>query len=455
MMNGKEILLQAIRGGRTSRPAWIPFVGVHGASLLGINARDYLQSSDNLVAGLTRARELYQPDGLPIIFDLQMEAEILGCELHWAEDNPPSVMTHPLEQGSIEDLPFFSTRKGRYPLVAEAMRTLKGSVGKDTALYGLITGPFTLAMHLRGNELFLDMYEDEDAVKTLLRYCTEVGKLAADFYLEQGADVIAVVDPMTSQISPDHFETFMAGGLNEIFGFTREKGGNSSLFVCGDATRNLEKMAQTACDNLSVDENISLEFLKDLGRKYNKSFGGNLKLTTVLLMGTEEEAKRDALRCLDACGDTGFILAPGCDLPYAVPPGNLQAVATMVHDPYQRRVTRETLGATMDKATFEDIQMTNYETVNGIQIDVITLNSATCAPCQYMVKAARAAAAELDMPIQVIERKITTREGVAYMERLGVKAIPTICIQGKPAFSSIIPNKGELIRVIREQANVN
>ena len=99
VMTGKQILIDAIMGKETPRPAWVPFVGVHGGRLIGVSARDYLQSSDLVVRGLRKAMELYRPDGLPILFDLQIEAEILGCDLRWAEEVPPSVVSHPLEQG--------------------------------------------------------------------------------------------------------------------------------------------------------------------------------------------------------------------------------------------------------------------------------------------------------------------------------------------------------------------
>ena len=41
--------------------------------------------------------KLYKPAGQPVIFDLQVEAECLGCDLVWADDAPPSVSKHPLE----------------------------------------------------------------------------------------------------------------------------------------------------------------------------------------------------------------------------------------------------------------------------------------------------------------------------------------------------------------------
>lgn len=51
---------------------------------------------DHMVAGLLEANRRYLPDGLPIVFDLQVESEVLGCDLMGSEDSPPSVSSHPL-----------------------------------------------------------------------------------------------------------------------------------------------------------------------------------------------------------------------------------------------------------------------------------------------------------------------------------------------------------------------
>ena len=115
-LSGKELILAAMRNEKTPRPAWLPFVGVHGGKLIGKSATEYLQSADCIVEGLAKARELYRPDGLPILFDLQMEAEVLGCHLQWADEVPPSVTSHPLTSRSLEDLPEFDTEQGRYPI---------------------------------------------------------------------------------------------------------------------------------------------------------------------------------------------------------------------------------------------------------------------------------------------------------------------------------------------------
>ena len=450
-MSGKELLLKALKGKETSRPAWLPFVGCHGGFLIGKTATEYLQSADLLVAGLKKAKELYQPDGLPVMFDLQVEAEILGCRLHWADQVPPAVVSHPLAEGKkIADLPALDETKGRFPVVVQALERLKKEIGEDTALYGLICGPFTLALHLLGNDIFLDMYDEEEKVIEVVNYCADICIRSADIYLDHGADVIAVVDPMTSQISPDHFEQFVTPAMNRVYDHIRARGGLSSIFVCGDVTRNLEVMVKTTADCISVDEQIDMEKLRGLCEAENKSFGGNIKLTAVLLLGDEDDARMEVLDILRKSGNKGFILAPGCDLPYAVPAKNIQAVAEMVHDEYKREAARTLTAKSAD--SFDDIRLPDYKLANTVLIDVITLDSTSCAPCQYMMEAVQKAAAAAKPICYINEHKIKVRQGIGMMVKLGVKNLPTICINGEVKFASIIPDQKTLVAAIEEAA---
>ncbi len=449
----KTLLFNALRCKETERPGWVPFVGVHGGFLINKKAEEYLRNSELIVQGLSKAIELYKPDGLPIVFDLQIEAEILGCELQWYEETPPSVVSHPLQVDKwIEDLPEFDISKGRLPIIEKACRILANAVGTDIALYGLVTGPFTLSAHLRGSELFYDLLAEPNKVHELMEFSKCVGYKMIDFYLNSGCEVIAIVDPMTSQISPEHFHDFVAPYLNFLFEKIKEAGALGSLFVCGDATKNLEVMCKTMCHQISIDENIPLELASRIAHSYGKSVGGNLKLTSVLLFGKPTDAKLDAIRCIDSAGTKGFVLSPGCDIPYAVPPENLIAVAEMVHNSYQRQVARATLSPSVED-TFDDIQIPDYSSQPFIQVDCITLDSTACAPCLFTVDCALKAK-ELcpDVEVVVVEHKIKSREGMGFMKKLGVKSIPAICIDGKIAFASTIPDAQSLAQIIQNEA---
>ena len=158
-----------------------------------------------LLESLLEVNRLYNPDGQPVMFDLQIEAEILGCGLVWAEDAPPSVVSHPLANDLTIPTRLPEAHEGRLPLVLDVMRAMKAQVGEKTALYGLVTGPFTLASHLRGTDIFLDTVDNPEFLHDLLAYAAQVAVRVSSLYMEAGMDVIAVVDPVTSQVSPRMF----------------------------------------------------------------------------------------------------------------------------------------------------------------------------------------------------------------------------------------------------------
>ncbi len=435
-ISGIELIKKAFKLEPVERIPWVPFTGVHAAALIGLAADEYLKSSDHIVAGTSKAIELYKADGIPVVFDLQIEAEVLGCELKWDDNSPPSVISHPLLNGiSIDDLQIPCACKGRIPAVMDATRKLR-DLHPGVALYGLITGPFTLALHLLGTDIFMKMFEDPDYIHKLMRFTTDMGKMMSSQYIQAGCDVIAMVDPMTSQIDPDSFEMFVKPYATDLFDYVRENQALSSFFVCGNAIQNIEAMCRCKPDNISIDENIPLDYVRDTSLAHGISFGGNIKLTVSLLMGSQDDCRRDALSCLDTGGKQGFILAPGCDLAFDTPPENLMAVAELVYDEMLQGKLRAS-AATAE--SIELLDLTNHWHNSKVVIDVITLDSGSCAPCQYMVDAVERAAGTFGDDVITTEHKITSKQGIQMMASLGVKNLPTIVIDGNIEFISQIP----------------
>ena len=449
-MTGKEIIKKAMALETVERIPWVPFVGVHGGKLLGMDAEDYLRSRDSIVAGFSKAVELYEPDGLPVIFDLQVEAEALGCDLAWARDNPPAVVSHPLLTGKkLEELKIPGPGDGRIGMIMEACR-MNVQNHPDVAVYGLITGPFTLALHLLGTDIFIKMFEDEQYVNEVMSFTKSVGIFMAEQYINSGCDVVSIVDPMTSQIDSEQFRQFVLPSAREIFSFIRSGGALSSFFVCGYAQQNIKAMCECKPDNVSIDENIQLEYVRKVCLSNRISFGGNLKLTVVLLMGSKEDCQTHAMECMEVGGTRGFILAPGCDLPMDTPAENLQAITELVNDPYKQDVIR-----TIEK-TDEDFvlpNMADYGNADKVIVDIITLDSESCAPCQYMVESVKNIAPEFEGIIEWREHSIKKFQAVTFMNALMVRNLPTICIDGKIAFTSKIPPRQELIDAIQKRIN--
>jgi len=444
---GKERVLQTLNGGSSDKIPWVPFTGVHAGKLLGYDAYTVSTDLEALVASALEVNRLYNPDGQPVMFDLQIEAEILGCELVWPEDSPPSVKTHPL--AGTQEIPSHLPlpHEGRLALHLEALRRLKEMIGDRTALYGLCCGPFTLASHLRGTELFMDMILEPDYVIELLAYTKEVSKAVSGYLAEAGADVVAVVDPLVSQISPNHFRQFMETPFTEIFTHIRELGAKSSFFVCGNATMNIEPMCNTWCDSIGIDENVDLAFAKEITDRHGITIGGNIPLTSVMLFGNQQDNMKAVIDIIDSASAGRLIISPGCDMPYNTPIGNVIAAELAVHEDES---VREMIRTYQREDIRFDGELPDYQRLAKPLVEVFTLDSNTCAACTYMWAAAKDAVASMDYEIDLIEYKYTVEQNIARCIQMGVKQLPSIYINGKLAFSSIIPNREDLVRAIEE-----
>lgn len=445
-MTGKEILLATMKHEQTERAPWVPFAGVHAGKLKGYTATEILTDGDKLFESLMEVNRLYMPDGQPVVFDLQLEAEILGCDLMWADDNPPSVTGHPMAKEITTDKLIEKT-DGRIPLVLDVCRRMKEAVGDTTALYGLFCGPLTLASHLRGTKLFMDMKKNPDAVVQIMDYCLENAKRMVDWYIETGMDILAPVDPLISQISPKNFDQYMAEPYTKLFDYIREKGKLSAFFVCGNALRVIPNMCLTKPDAISIDENIPMATAKEITDEYNVCIGGNIPLTTTMLFGNQMDNMKFVVDMVNSVKPGNLVIAPGCDMPYDVPLENSIAVAEAARD-----IPKATELVANYEATDDDIEVEipDYDNLERPLLEAFTLDSASCAACQYMWATVNDAKAKYGDAIDIIEYKYNKRENIARCKKMGVTNLPTLYMNGKPRYVSIIPAHEEFYAEIEK-----
>lgn len=448
-MTGKELILKTLSHEKVDRPPWVPYAGVHAGKLVGYDATEVLQDADKLYEALAAVKRLYVPDGMPITFDLQLEAEILGCELMWAKDNPPSVTSHPL--ADTDEIPekIIDKDDGRVPIVLDVMRRIKADFGDDTAIYGLYCGPFTLASHLRGTKLFMDMKRNPEHVKKLIDYCTDQAIALSDLFHEAGSDVLGPVDPLVSQISAKHFNEFLAEPYTRIFDHIRSLNLKSCFFVCGNAERNLEVMALTKPDNISIDENIAMDRAKKLTDQYNIALGGNIPLTTTMLFGNQQDNMKFVVDMVDSLdvADRNLVVSPGCDMPYDIPIENTIAVTETVRD---LNLYRELIKNYESTDIGADVTLPDYDNLERPLIEAFTLDSASCAACTYMWATACDAKTYFGDRVDVVEHKYTNLEGVATIKKMGVQNLPSLYMNGKLVYASIIPSNDECFAEIEK-----
>ena len=324
----KQRFLQACRGQRVDFPPWVPYAGINCAYVIGARADRYLTDPILMAEGIARTAKLYQADAMPLAFDTSVEAEAVGCGLQWSANNTPFVVSHPLQGRSPGEagIQLPSKTSGRYPVLFEAAARVKPQLADlDCALIGMITGPMTLSAQLAGVQVFSEMTRTPDTAARVFQFAGAAINRAVQFYLEMGCDVIAIVDPQASVMNANCFRNYITPNIKKTLADIRAASIRSLFFVCGDCSGILEEVCQSGADGIALDEQMNLLQVRDLARKYGLGFSGNLKLTTALCLDIIS-LREDTLICLAAGGLDGYILAPGCDLPYDTPAAKIDEI---------------------------------------------------------------------------------------------------------------------------------
>lgn len=309
----KELLINAYRGKRTDSAPWVPYSGVHCAFLIDEKADAYLKDPELLAKGVVETAKKYNADGIPLVFDLSVEANSVGCELKWWEDNVPSVSTHPCADKTPEEagLKLPTKDDGRWPVLFEAAKIAKPQLDElDCVMMGLVCGPLTLASHLAGVRIFTDVYKNKDFANQVLECAGMICEQGVKFYAEMGAEIIAIVDPVASQIRDTTFAEFVTPNCQPAIKAIHDADRTSSFFICGDCTKVMEEVCKLGTHGFAVDEQLNMNYIRDMALKYGKGFGGNLKLTLALSLGLISP-REDAIVSLAAGGSHGYTFAPG------------------------------------------------------------------------------------------------------------------------------------------------
>lgn len=81
-------------------------------------------------------------------------------------------------------------------------------------------------------------------------------------------------------------------------------------------------------------------------------------------------------------------------------------------------------------------------------IEIVTLDSEGCAPCQYMCEAVRSVEEHYGKRLVWRETLIKSLAGIRRTQKLGVSTLPTLLMNNEIVFDNLVPTREELIREI-------
>ncbi|MGC9398879.1 MAG: uroporphyrinogen decarboxylase family protein [Anaerolineae bacterium] len=267
--------------------------------------------------------ERFEPDAAFFFMDLAVEAGAIGLPVLFPASGSPSVKQHPVKR--IEDLAQFEVVDVRYDArvrtYVDVMQRMKA--GLEVLAGAYVIGPFTLAGLMMGaTQIALATIQDPDLVHAAARFATDVIIRYGEQLAEAGADMLCVLEPTATFISPKAFRAFSGRYVKEIVEALDIR---TILHICGDTKHLVEAMCETGVQGLSLD--APLDFPATIERMpENVVLIGNVDPVRVMVNETPDNV-REAVRALveNMAPYPNFILSTGCDLPPETPLANIQA----------------------------------------------------------------------------------------------------------------------------------
>jgi [methyl-Co(III) methanol-specific corrinoid protein]:coenzyme M methyltransferase len=330
-MNSRQRILKLFTGEPVDR---VPcFSGMGNVTTEGLKTLGYKFAAVHLDAKMmaesaATTPKLFGFESAVVPFDLTVEAEALGCQInvyaHSEDLLYPTIkekIIHNEDEMEIE-IPDGVEKKGRVPLVKEAIELLKKDIGNEVAIGTYVLGPFTLAGQIMElNDLLKLSFKKPDKTGQLLDKLADVIIKIAKEYEAVGVDYITVreMGATSDVLSPRVFKNLILPYLQKIFA---ELKGNTVLHICGKTNDIVGFMMESGTKAISVDQkNDIAESRKKLGPQ--ALIFGNYDPYNVLVTGDEETIRSTIRKCID---DGVSAVWPGCDIWPTVPPENIKAM---------------------------------------------------------------------------------------------------------------------------------
>lgn len=301
----------------------IPLLGAPGARMTGTTLKENLTNAEIQFSSLAKLMEEFQPDGIFFMMDLTVEAEALGLEIGFPEDDNPYVKEHPIKgpdelSSVVNSWRGISGRMGVFAEVADKMaRELPGKRGS------YVIGPLSLAGELVGvTDLCMKLIEDPAFAESVIDFCSRVVSEYSRALIDHGADMIAVLEPTAVLLSKRQFKRFALPYFERL----RSELSKPLIYhICGDTEHIVEPMGASGAHGLSLDSMVDL---KAVAEKIPEDVFliGNIDPVKVFLQSNEEEVERETAKLLEKMKAVpNFILSSGCDIPLETPPENISA----------------------------------------------------------------------------------------------------------------------------------
>ena len=312
----------------------MPVLSFPGASLLGIDVKELIFSSDNQAKAMAAVAQRVDSAASVSLMDLSVEAECFGAPIHISEDEVPTVtgcvVSSPEEADALK-VPHVGA--GRTEIYIDAIRKAAELI-QDRPVFAGVIGPFSLAGRLVDvTEAMIYCYEEPEMMHTVLSKATDFLIEYIKAYKEAGANGVVMAEPLAGLLSPDLAEEFSSRYVKKINEAVKSDDALVIYHNCGNTS--ILTILSTGSDAYHFGNAIDMaEMMKHIPA--DTIAMGNVDPAGVLRNGTPETVKQATKDIMGACcGYGNFVISSGCDIPPATPWKNIDAFFEAVNEFYQ------------------------------------------------------------------------------------------------------------------------
>ena len=304
----------------------LPILSFPSVSLLNITVSELIASAELQSEGMRLVAERTDAAASVSMMDLSVEAEAFGSQVHFSDDEVPTVTGRIIESEADADALRVPDIGGRPALYIDAIRRACRKI-TDRPVFAGVIGPYSLAGRLIDvSEIMINCYEEPDLVHKTLDKAARYLVSYINAYRDAGAGGVMMAEPLAGLLSPALMEEFSTPYVRRIIEETQTPDFLVIYHNCGNnVLRLLDSILQSGAAAYHFGNAISMSEALRLVPS-DTLVMGNIDPAGELRNGTPASVEAATRALMEQCaGYDNFLLSSGCDIPPLAPWENLDA----------------------------------------------------------------------------------------------------------------------------------
>ena len=324
-MNSYERVVAALNHQEADRVPVYPILSGVTRKLVGASYKEWATNADVCAAAFLQSADDFDIDCIVTLIDLSVECDAWGQKLVYPENEAAHPDYSQCIVQSLEDYANIQTvdyrQSKRMMMHIDVCRKLVAEKKGNLPIVAFVFGPLGILSMLRSQqELFMDFYDDPDAVKQAVWAITETLEEYVAALCETGVDAIMfdTLFASGSIMSKDMWRDMEAQPVKRLAQVVRNHGCLNMIHNCGQRIyfdAQIEAIQPAAISFLYPPDDCT-DFA-ECKEKYGKQVAliGSVTPASAVI-GTDEEWDRQCTDQIDAMSaGGGFMLATGCEYP--------------------------------------------------------------------------------------------------------------------------------------------